>query len=275
MTTAFAIAFCGLSTSRSTPSMRKRTTRRFSYGSIWMSDAPSLTASVSSALISRMIGASSSLSSRSSGSGNSSASVLQIEPLVEIRHHRARIVALLVEIAQQPLELVRGQRREAQRRAEMAAQLGENLDAHAVAARDFGVIVAPAGQRDAVPARVAERRARRARDLAHGWRACSGCGRSGWPSSVGLSRKSCTSGSSGRCVGRRDRPGFLAHAAAARCACSCISRSTPPPRSPHRAGCADAGKSSGRSWCDRWCGSGTGCRAAECRRAPAPSDRCP
>ena len=51
--------------SRSTPSTRKRTTRRFSNGSTWMSEAFSLTACVSTALISRMIGASSSLSSRS------------------------------------------------------------------------------------------------------------------------------------------------------------------------------------------------------------------
>jgi hypothetical protein len=69
-TTSGASARCGASTSRSTPSMRKRTTRRFSNGSMWMSEAFSFTASVSSALISRMIGASSSLSSRSSGSGS-------------------------------------------------------------------------------------------------------------------------------------------------------------------------------------------------------------
>ena len=45
------------STSRSTPSTRKRTTSRFSNGSMWMSEAFSLTAWVSSALIRRMIGA--------------------------------------------------------------------------------------------------------------------------------------------------------------------------------------------------------------------------
>jgi hypothetical protein len=43
-TTGFAIARCGASTSRSTPSTRKRTTSRFSNGSMWMSDAFSLTA---------------------------------------------------------------------------------------------------------------------------------------------------------------------------------------------------------------------------------------
>ncbi len=73
-TTGCATAFCGASTSRSTPSTRKRTTSRDSNGSMWMSEAFSLTASVSSALISRMIGASSSDSSRSVGSGSASAS---------------------------------------------------------------------------------------------------------------------------------------------------------------------------------------------------------
>ncbi len=69
-TTSGATARRDCSTSRSTPSTRKRTTRRFSYGSIWMSEAFSLTAEVSTALISRMIGASSSLSIRSEGSGS-------------------------------------------------------------------------------------------------------------------------------------------------------------------------------------------------------------
>ncbi len=65
------------STSRSTPSTRKRTTRRFSNGSMWMSDAFSFTDWVSSALIRRMTGASSSLSSRSDGSGMSCARSLR------------------------------------------------------------------------------------------------------------------------------------------------------------------------------------------------------
>ncbi len=63
----------GCTTSRSTPSTRNRTTRRFSKVSIWISDALILTASVSSALIKRMIGASSSCSIRSSVSGTESA----------------------------------------------------------------------------------------------------------------------------------------------------------------------------------------------------------
>ena len=83
-TTSGATARLVCSTSRSTPSTRKRITSRFSYGSMWMSEAFSLTAWVSSALISRMIGASSSLSSRSEDSGMSSArwarSVLSSSP---------------------------------------------------------------------------------------------------------------------------------------------------------------------------------------------------
>ena len=83
-TTSGATARLDCSTSRSTPSTRKRITRRFSNGSMWMSEAFSFTACVSTALISRMIGASSSLSSRSDGSGRSSArcarSVLSSRP---------------------------------------------------------------------------------------------------------------------------------------------------------------------------------------------------
>ncbi|MNH31414.1 hypothetical protein D3C79_917740 [compost metagenome] len=63
----------GRSISRSTPSMRKRMTRARSKVSIWMSDASSLIASLSMALMRRMMGASSSASSRSSLWGNSSA----------------------------------------------------------------------------------------------------------------------------------------------------------------------------------------------------------
>ncbi|CRW98505.1 hypothetical protein PAERUG_P53_London_9_VIM_2_02_13_03224 [Pseudomonas aeruginosa] len=64
----------GSSTSRSTPSTRKRTTRRFSKVSRWMSEAFSRIASPRIALIRRMIGASSSCSIRSSVSGTWSAS---------------------------------------------------------------------------------------------------------------------------------------------------------------------------------------------------------
>src|SRR5690606_35863166 len=60
----------GSSTSRSTPSTRRRIDRRFSKGSIWISEAFSLTASDSRALIRRMMGASSWDSSRSSGSAS-------------------------------------------------------------------------------------------------------------------------------------------------------------------------------------------------------------
>ena len=72
-TTSGATARLLCRTSRSTPSTRKRTTRRFSNGSTWMSEAFSLTACVSTALIRRMMGASSSLSSRSACSGRSCA----------------------------------------------------------------------------------------------------------------------------------------------------------------------------------------------------------
>ena len=61
------------STSRSTPSTRNRITSRFSNGSMWMSEAFSFTDCVRSALMSRMTGASSSLSSRSDCSGMSCA----------------------------------------------------------------------------------------------------------------------------------------------------------------------------------------------------------
>ena len=65
-TSNVASARFGSIMSRSTPSTRKRTIRRRSWTSTWMSEAPSLTASSSSALIRRMTGESSRLSSRSS-----------------------------------------------------------------------------------------------------------------------------------------------------------------------------------------------------------------
>src|SRR6056297_632615 len=65
------------STSRSTPSTRNLTERRSSNGSKWMSDAWSRSACKSTPLIKRMIGASSSASSRSAGSGSCSASRLR------------------------------------------------------------------------------------------------------------------------------------------------------------------------------------------------------
>src|SRR6056297_172077 len=65
------------STSRSTPSTRNLTERRSSNGSKWMSDAWSRSACESTPLIKRMIGASSSASSRSAGSGSCSASRLR------------------------------------------------------------------------------------------------------------------------------------------------------------------------------------------------------
>src|SRR5882672_4688995 len=64
----------GSSTSRSMPSLRKRTTERRSKASMWMSDAPSRTAWENSALMRRTMGASSSLSSRSATLGRFSAS---------------------------------------------------------------------------------------------------------------------------------------------------------------------------------------------------------
>jgi hypothetical protein len=64
----------GRTTSRSVPSTLNRTCEYDSKGSMWMSEAPSRAAWVSSALIIRMIGASSSVSSRSSIFGMSCSS---------------------------------------------------------------------------------------------------------------------------------------------------------------------------------------------------------
>ncbi len=61
----------GCTTSRSVPSTRKRTDECRSYGSMWMSLAPSRAACVSRALSMRMMGASSLVSSRSSTAGSS------------------------------------------------------------------------------------------------------------------------------------------------------------------------------------------------------------
>jgi len=61
----------GCTTSRSVPSTRKRTLLLRSYGSMWMSLAPSLAACVSRALSMRMMGASLLASSRSSTAGRS------------------------------------------------------------------------------------------------------------------------------------------------------------------------------------------------------------
>ena len=61
----------GCTTSRSAPSTRKRTLLCRSYGSMWMSLAPSRAACVSKALSMRMMGASSEVSSRSSTAGRS------------------------------------------------------------------------------------------------------------------------------------------------------------------------------------------------------------
>ena len=61
----------GCTTSRNVPSMRKRTEDVRSYGSMWMSLAPSRAACVSSAFSMRMMGASPALSSKSSTAGSS------------------------------------------------------------------------------------------------------------------------------------------------------------------------------------------------------------
>jgi hypothetical protein len=71
------IALRGRTTSRSAPSIRKRTTEVCSNGSMWMSDAPSRSACVSSALIMRITGASSDDSSRSSMAGTSCSSLVR------------------------------------------------------------------------------------------------------------------------------------------------------------------------------------------------------
>ena len=70
-TSAACSARGGSSTSRNTPSTRKRTTERDSYGSKWTSDARSRSACRSSALIIRITGAWAPLSSRSSAVGRS------------------------------------------------------------------------------------------------------------------------------------------------------------------------------------------------------------
>ena len=70
-TSAACSARGGSMTSRSTPSTRKRTTERASYGSKCRSDARSRSACSSSALIMRITGACAPLSSRSSACGRS------------------------------------------------------------------------------------------------------------------------------------------------------------------------------------------------------------
>jgi len=71
------IALRGRTMSRNAPSMRKRTTDVCSNGSMWMSDAPSRSDCVSSALIMRITGASSDDSSRSSIAGTSCSSFVR------------------------------------------------------------------------------------------------------------------------------------------------------------------------------------------------------
>ena len=70
-TSAACSARGGSITSRSTPSTRKRTTDRASYGSKWTSEARSASACSSSALIMRITGAAPSSASRSSAGGKS------------------------------------------------------------------------------------------------------------------------------------------------------------------------------------------------------------
>ncbi len=142
---------------------------------------------------------------------------LEVHALVEIGHHRARVVALLIEVAQQALEFGRRKRAEMQWRAEITTQFREHVGAHAGAAGDFRDAITPAGQGDAVATRETETRSRRtrcgtrccARRSCHQCRGSACAGRipgaagltmSGWPSSVGLARKSWTSGSTGRCA---------------------------------------------------------------------------
>ncbi len=123
----------------------------------------------------------------------------QVEPLVQIGNHRARIVALLVQLAQQALESGSFERGKPQRCCQMAPQFGQNLDRDTGPAGDLRMAFVPAGECHAMSLGVAERRAGRARGFTH----CRepsvvrlGC--AGAPSSVGLARKSCTSGSIGR-----------------------------------------------------------------------------
>ncbi len=70
-TSAACSARGGSITSESTPSMRKRTTERVSYGSKCRSEARSRSACSSSALIIRITGACAPLSRRSSAGGRS------------------------------------------------------------------------------------------------------------------------------------------------------------------------------------------------------------
>ena len=104
-TTSGATARLVCSTSRSTPSTRKRITSRFSYGSMWMSEAFSFTACVSSALIRRMMGASSSLSSKSEDSGNVLGQMGEVGVVVQAFEHLHRGAgARLVGNAQHRIE---------------------------------------------------------------------------------------------------------------------------------------------------------------------------
>ena len=161
-TTSGATARLVCSTSRSTPSTRKRTTSRFSNGSMWMSEAFSLTAWVSSALISRMIGASSSLSSRSDCSGMSCAEVRQIGVVVQPLEHlhrtrrrprRSGAAAASKVLDRYALEL--------QRHAQEAAHLGQGLRGDTGAADAVGDAVCHAPHQHAVTAREGEGRRRR------------------------------------------------------------------------------------------------------------------
>jgi hypothetical protein len=75
---------------------------------------------------------------------------LEVEIVVEVGDHRARVAALLVERAQQAFETRHVVMRQLQRRAEVAAQLGQRLGAHAIAIGDLGDITVPADQRRAI-----------------------------------------------------------------------------------------------------------------------------
>ena len=180
--------FLRASTSRSTPSMRKRTTRRFSNGSMWMSRRAFLDRfgqqRIDQADDRRVVFGFEQIFGFRQFVGEG----LEVEVVVEVRDHRARIVALLVERAQQTFVARRIMPRQMQRRAEIAAQFGQHFGFHAVAIGDFGDIVTPADQGRAVAPREAEARAwrmlrhrswmfdleagvcRRARRRAAGWR---------------------------------------------------------------------------------------------------------
>ncbi len=166
--TSIAIAFCGASTSRSTPSMRKRTTEAV---------LERLDVDVAGAFLDRLgeqrvdhaddrrvvFGF-----EQVFGFGQFVGEGFQIHRVIEIGDHRARIVALLIQLAQQALEPGRVVAHERKRRAQIAAQLAQHLGFGAFAPGDFGLVLAPGDEGGAVALGETETRSWRMRRCRHG-----------------------------------------------------------------------------------------------------------